>query len=71
VTLEEQKKQLKKILQMLSSGDNDKIPLKPSEKEMIEKANEAVAKAKKIRRRTQRVMRKRLRPLKRMRRPNN
>jgi DNA topoisomerase I len=48
VTLKKQKKQLKKMLQMLSSGDNDKIPLKPSEKEMIEKANEAVAKAKKM-----------------------
>lgn len=48
VTLKKQKKHLKKILTMLGKGEDDKVPLKPSEKSMIEKANEAVAKAKKM-----------------------
>ncbi|KAI2492201.1 DNA Topoisomerase I (eukaryota) [Fragilaria crotonensis] len=47
-TLKKQKKQLKKILQMLGNGESDKIPLKLSEKEMVEKSVAAVAKAKKM-----------------------
>jgi DNA topoisomerase-1 len=47
-TLKKQKKQLKKILQLLGNGENDRIPLKLSEKEMVEKSVAAVAKAKKM-----------------------
>ena len=47
-TLKKQKKQLKKILQLVSNGEIDKIPLKASEKEMVEKCAAAVAKAKEM-----------------------
>lgn len=48
-TLKKQKKQLKKILQLLTKGgDVNKIPLKKSEKKMVDDANEAVAKAKEM-----------------------
>ncbi len=48
-TLKKQKKQLKTILKLLSDeGDSSRIPLKKSEKAMLEAANEAMAKAKKM-----------------------
>ena len=48
-TLKKQKKELKKILKLLSqNGDVDLIPLKKSEKKMIEKTADALAKAKKM-----------------------
>lgn len=48
-TLKRQKKVLKKILKIINSGKGtDKIPLKKSEKAMIEAATEAIAKAKKM-----------------------
>jgi DNA topoisomerase-1 len=48
ITLKKQKRDLKKILKLLNNNDGDKVPLKKSEKKMIEKANEAVVKAKKM-----------------------
>jgi len=47
-TLKKQKGKLKKILKLISSGNEDKVPLKKSEKEMIEGASAAIAKAKKM-----------------------
>jgi len=48
-TLKRQKKVLKKILKIINSGKGtDKIPLKKSEKAMIEAATEAIAKAKQM-----------------------
>jgi len=48
-TLKRQKKVLKKILKLCNAGNNtDKIPLKKSEKSMIEAATEAIANAKSL-----------------------
>jgi DNA topoisomerase-1 len=47
-TLKKQKKILKKILKCITEGNTDKIPLKKSETKMVEAANEAVTKAKKL-----------------------
>lgn len=49
VTLKKQKKQLKNILKILSDGgDTSRIPMKKSEKDMLEAANEALTEAKKL-----------------------
>mmetsp|Transcript_16721 Transcript_16721/g.18591 ORF Transcript_16721/g.18591 Transcript_16721/m.18591 type:complete len:779 (+) Transcript_16721:215-2551(+) len=47
-TLKKQKKILKKMLKLITAGKTEKIPLKKSEKEMIEAAGEAIAKAKRM-----------------------
>jgi DNA topoisomerase-1 len=47
-TLKKQKKVLKSILKALNSGDTKSIPLKKSQQKLVDAANAAVAKAKKM-----------------------
>jgi len=47
-TLKRQKKVLKKMLKLITAGKTEKIPVKKSEREMIEAAAEAIASAKRM-----------------------